>query len=127
MKTLQSYLLGIKDNPRTGWSVAYSDILGKHLSEPAKFLNGVDLFGEEIMFEALIATSIQKLKTPDPLSYVLAVARQLWKEELQDSLAKDADELRLERAKRRISEGNAELADRIKEAKRRADANTPIF
>ena len=127
MKTLQSYLLGIKENPKAGWSVAYSDILGKRLSDPEKFLNGVDLFGEEIMFEAIIATSIQKLKTPDPLSYVLAVARQLWKEELQDSLAKDADELRLERAKRRISEGNAELADRIEEAKRRADANTPIF
>jgi hypothetical protein len=127
MKTLQSYLLGIKDNPRIGWSVAYSDILGKRLSDADKFLNGVDLFGEEMMFEAIIATSIQKLKTPDPLSYVLAVARQLWKEELQNSLTQDADELRLERAKRRISEGNAELADRIKEAKRRADANDPIF
>jgi hypothetical protein len=87
----------------------------------------VDLFGEGVMFEALIATSIQKLKTPDPLSYVLAVARQLWKEELQNSLEKDADELRLDRAKRRISEGNAELATKIEEAKRRVDANDPVL
>ena len=65
------------------------------------------------MFEALIATSSKKLSSPDPLNYVLAVARQLWKTELQATLTKDADELRLERGKRRISEENAELADVI--------------
>lgn len=126
MKTLQSYLLGIREHPEKGWRVVYSDILGKKLSDSAKFLNGVELFGEEIMFEALIATSVQKLSSPDPLNYVLAVARGIWKETLQESLTKDADELRLERAKRRIIEGNAELAEKIERAKRRADANDTI-
>lgn len=125
MKTLQSYLLGIRDNPETGWRVVYKDILGKNLKDTAKFLNGVDLFGEEIMFEAVIATSVQKLSSPDPLNYVLAVARGIWKEALQEALTKDADELRLERAKRKISEGNADLAEKIEKA-RRMDANNTL-
>lgn len=126
MKTLQSYLEGIRVNPSNGWRIVYLDILGHRLTETDKFLNGVDLFGEEIMFEALIATSSQKLSSPNPLNYVLAVARKMWKEELQETLQKDKDELRLERAKRRILAGNAELAEKIEEAKRRVDADNPL-
>jgi hypothetical protein len=126
MKTLQSYLDGIREHPANGWKVVYLDILGHRLSDTDKFLNGVGLFGEEIMFEALIATSSRKLSSPDPLSYVLAVARQIWKDELQTALTKDADELRLERGKRRILEGNAELAERIEQAKRRVNESDTL-
>jgi hypothetical protein len=125
MKTLQSYLLGIRENPKDGWRVIYSDTLGKYLSDPEKLLNGVRVFGEEAMFEAIVTTSTKKLNSEDPIAYVLAVARQLWKESLEAELSKSKEELRLERAIRRVSEDNAELAAKIEEA-RRIDADNTI-
>ena len=122
MKTLQVYLEAIRNNPSKGWRVIYSDIMGKPLSDTSKFLRGVELFGEEIMFEAVIITSSKNLSSPDPTNYVLAVARQLWKDTLKEELIKEQDELRLERARRHVQEDNTKLADRIELAKRRVDA-----
>jgi hypothetical protein len=125
MKTLQSYLEGIRLNPTIGWQGVYSDILGSHLWETERFLKGVELFGEEFMFEAVIVTASKKLSS-DPLNYVLAVARQLWKDSLKEELAKDQDELRLERARRHVKEDNDRLAEKIERAKRRTDASDPL-
>lgn len=126
MKTLQAYIGEIRSDSAKGWRVVYKDILGKQITDIQGFLKAVDLFGEEIMFEAIITTSTKKLSSPDPQNYVIAVARQLWKEALQEALEKDADELRLERAKRRVESDNAELAQKIQEAKRRVDADHPV-
>jgi hypothetical protein len=128
MKTLQSYLEGIRVNPARGWNSAYLDILGQPLpfTETEKFLNGVELFGEDIMFEALMATSSQNLSSPNPLSYVLAVARSIWKERLEEALQKDQNELQIERAKKRVAADSAELAERIEQAKKRVDANDSL-
>ncbi len=126
MKTLQSYLSEIQKSPSKGWNAAYQDILGHRLTETEKFLNGVELFGEDIMFEALVATSSQNLSSPNPLSYVLAVARAIWKERLEEAIHKEADELQRERAKKRVAKDSAELAERIEQAKKRVDANNSV-
>lgn len=126
MKTLQSYLEGIRLNPSHGWRVIYTDIIGHNLSDTARLLKGVELYGEEIIFEAVIVTASKKLSSPDQLNYVLAVARQLWKDVLQQSLTKDQDEIRLERAKRHVQEDNEKLAQKIDLAKRRTGASDTI-
>jgi hypothetical protein len=125
MKTLQSYLESIRLNPTIGWQSVYSDILGSYLWEASRFLKGVELFGEEFMFEAVIVTASKKLSS-DPLNYVLAVARQLWKDSLKEELTKDQDELRLERARRHVKEDNERLAEKIERARRRTDASDPL-
>ncbi len=126
MKTFQTYLSEIRKSPSDGWRAAYQDILGHSLSDTEKFLNGVELFGEDIMFEALVATSSQNLSSPNPLSYVLAVARAIWKERLEEDLHKEAEELQRERAKKRVAADSAELAERIEKAKKRVDANNSL-
>jgi len=119
MKTLQSYLEEVRTDPSIGWRVIYNDIIGYHPENIERLLKGVDLYGEEIIFEAIIVTASKKLSSPEQLNYVLAVARQLWKDVLQQSLTKDQDEIRLERAKRHVQEDNERLAEKIEKAKRR--------
>lgn len=127
MKTLQSYLKEIRDNPKKGWSTAYRDILDETLGQESVFLKSVEMFGEAIMFEAMLITSQQKLSShSNKLAYVLTVARNLWKEDLQNALEKDELELRLERAKNRVSGENADLAEKIEKAKRRLNATDSI-
>ena len=126
MKTLQSYLEGIKTNPSSGWRVIYNDIIGYYPENTERLLKGVELYGEEIIFEAIIVTASKKLSSPEQLNYVLAVARQLWKDVLQQSLTKDQDEIRLERAKRHVQEDNERLAKKIESAKRRTDASNSL-
>ena len=123
MKTLQSYLEEERTNPSSGWRVIYTDIIGHYPENTERLLKGVELYGEEIIFEAIIVTASKKLSSPEQLNYVLAVARQLWKDVLQQSLTKDQDEIRLERAKRHVQEDNERLAEKIEKAKRRTDSD----
>lgn len=126
MKTLQLYLLGIREHPENGWRTVYTDILGKHLTDSRKLLEGVRVFGEEAVFEAIIATSTRKLDSGDPLNYVLAVARNIWKETLEEALIKDEESVKLERSIRVVKEDNVKLAERIEQARRRVDADNTL-
>lgn len=126
MKTFQTYLEGIRKNPTIGWRSAYLDILGVRLSDAESFLKGVDAFGEDLMFEALVVTSLKKLNSPDPLNYVLAVAQQKWKEALQQDVAEQRTSLQVERSIRKVREDNERLAEKIKEARRKVDANNSV-
>lgn len=124
MKTLQHYLDKIHKDSASGWGEIYSDLLGNPLygMDNLDFNKGLELFGESIMLEAVIVTSNNKVDPSGTMKYLLAVARNLWKEELASDLAKEQSEIRLERMKRTVMEDNSSLAERIEEAKRRVDA-----
>jgi len=108
----------IQSNPIIGWRAVYFDILSVYLEEPERVLKAVEMFGEDVVFEAIIVTSLKSNIGRDPLNYVIAVARSMWKEQLQSDLTREKDAIRRERSKQRVQDANMELAEKIERARR---------
>ena len=121
MLKLTDYLEEIRKDKTVGWSRVYKDILDQPLYDKARFLKAVDVFGEIIVFEALVITAAKKLKN-DPLNYFLAVANQRWREELQREISSDEDTIKATRAIEKSKEAGVLLEEKIEKARRRSNA-----
>jgi len=124
VKRLATYLSDIRENPAAGWGKVYFDLFNRTLytHEAENIARGADNYGEDTMFEALLVSSGKDINTREgsALPYILAVAKNLWKESIRAELESEKSEIRMERARRIVKEDNAHLAGMIEEAKRRA-------
>jgi hypothetical protein len=120
MLTLEKYLADIRADRIAGWSRVFKDILGQPLSisDRERFLKGVENYGDSIVFEALVITSVKRITTT-PINYVLAVAAQKWKEELLAEVKADQETAKANQSIEQSKKENQHLYDRIEEAKRR--------
>ena len=120
MLTLDKYLVDIRADKVAGWSRVFKDILGQPLSifDRERFLKAVDSYGDSIIFEALVITSIKKI-TNTPINYALAVAASKWKEELLSQVKADQETSKANLSIERSKKDNQHLSKRIEEARRR--------
>jgi hypothetical protein len=125
MLTLQSYLEDIRKDKTKGWSRVYRDILGQPLYDKDRFLNAVELYGEVVIFEAMVATAAKRLKN-DPMNYFMTVADQRWREEIKNQAESDKETIRAHRVIEQSKEAGISLAEKIERARRRNnDTNNP--
>lgn len=124
MKGIQSYLDLIREDSEAGWIAVYTDVFtGQKPYDIVRLMAGVSHYGTMAMLEAMLATADKKLATAESnMQYMLAVARQLWRDEMSEQLDKSRDEIRAERARQAVSDENRRLSDLMEKAKRRLDA-----
>ncbi len=108
--------VAITKTQKSGWSQFYRAMTGQSLSDIPRFLKAVNDFGHMVMFEAVLAASTRKL-TGDPLNYVIGIALNKTREELQNIDDDDRYRMRLERAKERSRIQNEELEEKFRKAR----------
>jgi hypothetical protein len=120
MLTLDKYLAEIRADKTAGWSRVFKDILGQPLSisDRERFIKAVDSYGDSIIFEALVITSVKRIAVT-PINYVLAVAASKWKEELLSQVRADQETSKANLSIEQSKKDNQHLYKRIEEAKRR--------
>lgn len=112
-KSLETWLTEIRTMGKRHWLVFYKELMGKMVPYPSRLYKAVNLYGEMIVFEAIVDSSNQTL-TGDGLSYVIKVASNKWKAEQQQ---KDEDATYIEdinRAKEATTAKNESLARKLK-------------
>lgn len=102
---------------KSGWSQFYRAMLGHPLSDLPRFLKAVNDFGEPVMLDAVISASTKKFENSDPLAYVLAIAINKVRDEVQQIDADAKYRLRLSKMKERTRLQNEELEEKIRRAK----------
>lgn len=115
MAVLDDWYNEILADGKIGWLGVYHKALNQPISNPVRFFEAVDQYGDFPMFEAIIATASKSIDG-DPLNYVLAVANNKWIEEVKSRKAEEAYKRGLERTKRQSYEKSMELADKIRRA-----------
>ena len=112
VKSLTAWRLDIRRYGKKSWLAMYKAFMGQPVSNIPRFYKAVNLYGDEAMLDAIIDSSDQNVKG-DPLNYVLAVARNKWKE-----AEKEIEELEsylsdIIKAKELTEKKNRELAEKL--------------
>lgn len=115
MSNLEKWLEEIKLG-RRGWIRVYKSAFGTAISDPSRFFSALKIYGDTILFDAIIISSTKTLKD-DPLNYILAVAHSKAQEEVDRQRGIDEYILSQERAKANTEARNKDLAQRIERAK----------
>lgn len=103
---------------RERWAEEYKTLFGLTLSDSDRFFRCLDLYGEFILYEAMVLSSTKKFDK-DPLGYILAVAHSKWKDEKKAEMEAERYEMRMQIAKERSLEFNQQLSEKINKARRK--------
>lgn len=108
--------VAITKTKKSGWAEFYRAFLRQPLSDIPRFLKAVDDFGHLTMFEAVLAASTRKL-TGDPLSYVIGIALNKVRTDLEEIDEDERYRMRLEKAMLRTQMQNEAIEERIRRIK----------
>lgn len=114
-KSVSDWLAITSQEGRTGWSKMYKNFLLRPVSNPDRFFQAVDNFGQVIMFESIISASTRNLEG-DPLNYVIAVAVAKVNEQIESITAADRYALNLKKSKQRTALQNEEVEEKFRKA-----------
>lgn len=112
-KSLSRWRFDLNRGNKKTWAAFYQDLLGVQPSSYPRFYRALNLYGFWSMFEAIVESSDREL-TGDPLSYVITVAKNKWKEGEQQAQQDESYLSEIEEAKERSKKANEELAKRLK-------------
>jgi hypothetical protein len=112
-KPLSRWRFDLNRGTKKTWLAFYQELLGTPASSIPRFYRALNNYGFWPMFEAIVESSERDL-TGDPLSYVIAVAKNKWKEVEQQDEQDESYLSDIEAAKERSRKENEELAARLK-------------
>lgn len=104
---------------RGGWVTVYTEALHTTISDPERFFKALDIYGPDLMFEAIIVSSAKKIEG-DPLAYLIAVAHGKMLDRTEETFDDVEYQLRLERTKLATELHNQEMAEKIRKARKLA-------
>jgi hypothetical protein len=115
-QNLTKWRLDLKLYGKKIWPRFYETFLGVSASSLPRLYRAVNLYGDAIVFDAIVDSSWREL-TGDPLNYVLKVASEKWK--AQQAEADDNDDYlqSIEAAKEISLEKNRALEKKLKRKK----------
>lgn len=116
-KSLEQWRFELKRFGRKHWYVFYQTLLDAPVSNFGRFNKTIALYGEWPVFEAIVATSNVSI-TGDPLSYVIAVAQNKWKEEQKEIDAVDEYQQGIDESIAQNKQMNQELEKKLAKARR---------
>lgn len=111
-KPLAAWRLELKKFGKRHWLRFYQELMGQAVSNIPRFYKALKLYGDPIMFDAIVTASMNDL-TGDPFFYVVKVASNKWKDE-QEALENDESyEAKIKRAIEESQKHNDELAKKL--------------
>lgn len=116
VKSLSEWRALIKRSGKPVWLQFYATMMGVPVSSHSRFYKSLKMYGDWPLFEAIVTSSGASLKG-DPLSYVLKVCANKWKEmqEAEDAETEYAAEI--EAIKETSHKQNEEMASKIARVK----------
>lgn len=111
-KPLATWRLELKRFGKRHWLLFYKELLGASVSNIPRFYKALKLYGDPIMFDAIVTSSMNDL-TGDPFFYVVKVASNKWKEEQEALEADESYEAKIKRAIEESQKRNDELEKRL--------------
>lgn len=111
-KSLSRWRFDLQRGDKKTWLAFYNDLLGKPVSSFPRFYRALKNYGDWPLFEAIVESSDRDLNG-DPLSYVIAVAKNKWKESEQESDLDQGYISEIDEAKERSKKQNEELAKKL--------------
>lgn len=115
-KSLDRWRFELKSIGRKHWLTFYKELLGSNASSIPRLYKTINLYGEEIVFDAIVSSSDKEL-TGDPLNYVVAVAKSLWKEEQAKKDQEDEYDKNIRAAKEESEKANEALRQKLEKLK----------
>jgi hypothetical protein len=116
-KPLSRWRFELQSIGKRHWPVFYREFLGVPASSIPRLYKALNNYGFWPLFEAIVESSDREL-TGDPLNYVIAVAKNKWKEKEQESETDEAYLSEIDAAKRHSQQRNEELARKLKKVKK---------
>lgn len=117
-KSLDRWRFEIKSIGKKHWLTFYEHFMGYPCSNPMRFYRAINLYGELIVLEAVLDSSMQDLNG-DGLSYVLKVASNKWKTNQQQNDADSEYEAAINAAKKATILRNKSLESKLKSKRKR--------
>ncbi len=111
-KSLSRWRFELQSVGKKHWPVFYSEMLGVQVSSYPRLYKALNNYGFWPLFEAIVESSDREL-TGDPLNYVIAVAKNKWKEGEQIDESDEAYMADIEEAKEKSRKENDELQKRL--------------
>ena len=107
----------IKVNGKKTWAAFYREFLGVPPTSLPRLYRAVNLYGDDIVFEAIIDSSWRDL-TGDPQNYIMKVASEKWKSHQAEIDGEDDYKKSLEQAREQTLEHNRALEKKLKKVKK---------
>lgn len=111
-KSLSRWRFDLQRGGNKAWLAFFKEYLGTPVSSIPRFYRALKNYGFWPMFEAIVESSDRDL-TGDPLNYVVAVAKNKWKEREQEDENTETYLSDIEKAKERSKRDNDELAKKL--------------
>lgn len=112
-KSLDKWLFDIRSLGKRVWLTFYEEMLGQTCSSPQRLYRAINLYGDLIVMEAIVDSSIQSLQG-DVINYVLKVAANKWKTSQQQETENYEYLASIEQAKASTIQRNKQLAGKLK-------------
>jgi|OpeIllAssembly_1097287.scaffolds.fasta_scaffold489875_2 hypothetical protein len=115
-KPLSRWRFELQSIGKKHWLVFYREMLGTPASSIPRLYRALNNYGFWPLFEAIVDSSEREL-TGDPLNYVVAVAKNKWKEAEEEDSNSEVYISEIEEAKKKSQQQNEELAKKLKKVK----------
>lgn len=112
-KTLSRWRFELQSIGKKQWPIFYSAMLGRSASSYPRLYKALNNYGFWPLFEAIVASADKDFGEGDPLNYVLAVAKNKWKEAEEEAEVDETYTSELRAAKERSMKQNEELARKL--------------
>lgn len=112
-QNLTRWKQSLKVNGKKTWAVFYKEFLGVPPSSLPRLYRAVNLYGDDIVFDAIVDSSWRDLQG-DPLNYVMKVASEKWKEHQAEIDGADDYQRAIDAAKEQSLEKNRALEKKLK-------------
>lgn len=116
-KSLERWHFELRSIGKKHWAAFYESFLGVRPSSFPRLYKTLALYGYWPLFLSIVESSERKLEG-DPLSYVVAVAKNKWLESQKESDAETVYVESIEESKESTREANKILARKIKRGKK---------
>jgi hypothetical protein len=115
-QNLTKWKQDLKVHGKKIWPRFYESFLGTGVSSLPRLYRAVNLYGDDIVFDAIVDSSWREL-TGDPINYVLKVASEKWKQQRAEMDSSDDYAKTIEEAKDISLQKNMALAKKMKKGK----------
>jgi hypothetical protein len=116
-KPLSRWRFELQSIGKRHWLVFYKEMLGEPVENIPRLYKALNMYGFWPLFEAIVETSNRDLNAGKQ-NYVIAVAKNKWKEKEQESETDEAYLSEIDEAKRHSQQRNEELARKLKKVKK---------
>ncbi len=111
-KSLDRWRFELQSIGKKHWLTFYKDMLGVNASSVPRLYKALNLYGDWALFEAIISSSDKDLNG-DPLNYVIAVTKNIWKEKQEEQDREDEYSAKIREAKEKSEEANKALEEKL--------------